>query len=220
MIWNNLFSKKNLQEILQICIIILDHKKFFDSTFIFIILFARNSSNKALNYYLKFTRNSLNFHSSKKHQFKISISYLLLSQQLLSSFIMTCDVESVKSQTTCLLRSIVNRRVSLLLIDASIEAEKAVISWNINIKKQLFHWISNQFDEVINMLNKLQSQWDLTLQLNEHWLLVQDNHKKKVKQLKVAFDKNDELEKKISQLQDEWLNFRAKQRQADRFMLH
>jgi len=36
-----------------------------------------------------------------------------------------------------------------------------------------------------------------------------------VKQLKVAFDKNDELEKKISQLQDERLNFRAKQRQAD-----
>jgi len=39
-----------------------------------------------------------------------------------------------------------------------------------------------------------------------------------VKQLKVAFDKNNELEKKISQLQGERLNFRAKQRQADRFM--
>ncbi len=39
-----------------------------------------------------------------------------------------------------------------------------------------------------------------------------------MKQLKVAFDKNDELEKKISQLQDERLNFRVKQRQADRFM--
>ncbi len=75
MIQNNLFSKKNLQEILQICIIILDCKKFFDSTLIFIILFTRNSSNKAFNYYLKFTRDSLNFHSSKninlKHQFLI-----------------------------------------------------------------------------------------------------------------------------------------------------
>ncbi len=70
------------------------------------------------------------------------------------------------------------------------------------------------------MLNKLWSQWDLTLQLNEHWLLVQDDHKKRAKQLKVAFDKNDELEKKISQLQDEWLNFRAKQRQVDQFMSH
>jgi len=60
----------------------------------------------------------------------------------------------------------------------------------------------------------------LTLQLNEYWLLIQDNHKKRVKQLKVAFDKNDELEKKISQLQDEWLNFRTKQRQADQFMSH
>ncbi len=69
------------------------------------------------------------------------------------------------------------------------------------------------------MLNELQSQWNLTLQLNEHWLLVQNNHKKRVKQLEVTFDKNDELEKKINQLQDERLNFRAKQRQADQFML-
>ncbi len=68
------------------------------------------------------------------------------------------------------------------------------------------------------MLNKLWSQQNLTLQLNEHWFFVQDDHKKKVKQLKVAFDKNNELEKKINQLQDEWLNFRAKQRQADQSM--
>ncbi len=131
---------------------------------------------------------------------------------------MTCDVKSVEFRTTHLLRSTVNKRVSLLLIDASVEAEKADISWNINIEEQLFHWVSNQLDEVINMLNELRSQRDLTLQLNEHWLLVQDNHKKRAKQLEVAFDKNDELEKKISQLQDEWLNFRAKQRQADRSM--
>ncbi len=131
---------------------------------------------------------------------------------------MTRDVESVESRTTRLLRSTVNRRVSLLLIDASVEAEKAVISWNINIEEQLFHWVSNQLDKVINMLNELRSQRDLTLQLNEHWLLVQDNHKKRAKQLEVAFDKNDELEKKINQLQGERLNFRAKQRQADRSM--
>jgi len=41
-----------------------------------------------------------------------------------------------------------------------------------------------------------------------------------VKQLEVTFNKNDELEKKISQLQDERLNFRAKQRQADQSMSH
>jgi len=110
----------------------------------------------------------LNFHSSKKHQFKTSISHLFLSQLLLSSFIMTCDVKSVESWTTHLLKSIVSKRVSLLLINASIEAEKAVIAWNINIKKQLFHWVSNQLNKVINMLNELWSQWDLTLQLNEH----------------------------------------------------
>jgi len=132
---------------------------------------------------------------------------------------MTCDVESVELRTTRLLKSTVNRRVSLLLIDASVEAEKAIISWNINIEEQLFHWVSNQLDEVINMLNELRSQRDLTLQLNEHWLLVQDDHKKRAKQLEVAFDKNDELEKKINQLQGERLNFRAKQRQADRSML-
>ncbi len=131
---------------------------------------------------------------------------------------MTRDVESVESRTTRLLRSTVSRRVSLLLINASVEAEKAVIAWNINIEEQLFHWVSNQLNEVINMLNELRSQRDLTLQLNEHWLLVQEDHKKRAKQLEVAFDKNDELEKKIHQLQGERLNFRAKQRQADRPM--
>ncbi len=68
------------------------------------------------------------------------------------------------------------------------------------------------------MLNELQSQRNLTLQLNEHWFLVQDDHRKRVKQLEVTFNKNNELEKKINQLQDEQLNFRAKQRQADRSM--
>ncbi len=123
---------------------------------------------------------------------------------------MTCDIKSVESWTTHLLKSIINKRVSLLLIDASVKAEKAVISWNINIEEQLFHWISNQFNEIINMLNEFRSQQDLTLQLNEHWLLIQNDHKKRVKQLKVAFDKNDELEKKINQLQCKWLNFRVK----------
>ncbi len=131
---------------------------------------------------------------------------------------MARDVKPVGSRTTRLLRSTVSRRVSLLLIDASVEAEKAAIAWNINIEEQLFHWVSNQLNEVINMLNELRNQRDLTLQLNEHWLLVQDDHKKRAKQLEAAFDKNDELEKKISQLQGERLNFRAKQRQADRSM--
>ncbi len=70
---------------------------------------------------------------------------------------MTHDIKSVEFWTTHLLKSIVNRKVSLLLIDASVEAEKAVISWNINIEEQLFHWVSNQFDEVINMLNEFWS---------------------------------------------------------------
>ncbi len=85
MIWNNLFSKENLQEILQICIIILDCKKFFDFTLIFIILFARNSLNKALNYYLKFTRDSLNFYSSKNIYFYLNNFYLFSSWYMMSS---------------------------------------------------------------------------------------------------------------------------------------
>ncbi len=131
---------------------------------------------------------------------------------------MARDAEPVESRTTRLLRSTANRRVSLLLIDASAEAEEAVTPWNINIEEQLFHWASNQPDEVINMLNELRSQRNLTLQLNEHWLLVQDDHKKRAEQLEAAFDKNDELEEKINQLQGERLNFRAEQRQADRPM--
>ncbi len=95
MIQNNLFSKKNLQKILQICIIILDCKRFFDSTLICIILFARNSSNKALNYYLKFTRNSLNFHSSKninlKHQ-SFTYSYLNNFYLLSSWYVMSSQL--------------------------------------------------------------------------------------------------------------------------------
>jgi len=152
------------------------------------------------------------------HQIKTSILHLSLSQQLLPTIIMTRDVESVESWTAHLLRSTVNRRVSLLLIDASVEIEEATTSWDIKNKKQLCQWVANQLDQIIDMLNELRSQRDLTLQLNEHWLLVQDDHKKRAKQLEVAFDKNDELEKKVSQLQDERLNFRAKQRQVDRSM--
>ncbi len=152
------------------------------------------------------------------HQIKTSISHLSLPQQLLSTIIMTCNVESVESRTACLLKSTVNRRVSLLLIDVSVEAEEATTSWNIKNKKQLCQWVANQLDQIIDILNELWSQQDLTLQLNEHWILVQDDHKKRVKQLEVAFEKNDELEEKINQLQSERLNFKAKQRQADQSM--
>ncbi len=131
---------------------------------------------------------------------------------------MARDAEPVGPRTTRLLRSTANRRVSLLPIDAPAEAEEAATPWNINTEEQLFHWASNQPDEVINMLNELRSQRDLALQLNEHWLLVQDDHKKRAEQLEAAFDKNDELEEKINQLQGERLNSRAEQRQADRPM--
>jgi len=131
---------------------------------------------------------------------------------------MARDAEPVGPRTTRLLRSTASRRVSLLPTDASAGAEEAATPWNINTEEQLFHWASNQPNEVINMLNELRSQRDLALQLNEHWLLVQDDHKKRAEQLEAAFDKNDELEEKINQLQGERLNSRAEQRQADRPM--
>ncbi len=131
---------------------------------------------------------------------------------------MARDAEPVGPRTTRLLRSTASRRVSLLPTDAPAGAEEAAIAWNINTEEQLFHWASNQPNEVINMLNELRSQRDLALQLNEHWLLVQDDHKKRAEQLEAAFDKNDELEEKVSQLQGERLNSRAEQRQADRPM--
>ncbi len=56
---------------------------------------------------------------------------------------------------------------------------------------------------------ELRSQRDLALQLNEHWILVQDDHKKRAEQLEAVFEKNDELEEKINQLQSERLNSKA-----------
>ncbi len=131
---------------------------------------------------------------------------------------MTRDAESVGPRTARLLRSTANRRVSLLPTDAPAGVEEATTPWDIKNKEQLCQWVANQPDQIIDMLNELRSQRDLALQLNEHWLLVQDDHKKRAEQLEVAFDKNDELEEKVSQLQGERLNSRAEQRQADRPM--
>ncbi len=41
---------------------------------------------------------------------------------------MIYNIKSVESWTICLLKSIINKKVSLLLINASVEAEKAVIA--------------------------------------------------------------------------------------------
>ena len=131
---------------------------------------------------------------------------------------MARDAESVGPRTARLLRSTANRRVSLLPTDAPAEAEEATTPWNIKNKEQLCQWAANQPDQIIDMLNELRSQRDLALQLNEHWILVQDDHKKRAEQLEAAFEKNDELEEKINQLQSERLNSKAEQRQADRPM--
>lgn len=66
------------------------------------------------------------------------------------------------------------------------------------------------------MLNELRSQRDMALQLNEHWLIEQDDHRKRANQLEAAFEQNDELEAKNNQLHTELLNFKTTQRQVDR----
>ncbi len=61
------------------------------------------------------------------------------------------------------------------------------------MSQQLTQW-SHQYVEWASKSMRLDST------THEHWLLIQDDHKKRVKQLKVAFDKNNELEKRINQL--------------------
>jgi len=67
---------------------------FFDSTLIFTILSARDSSDKALNYYLKFTRDSLNFHSSKN----INLKHQPLIYPYLNNFYLLSSWHAMPSQ--------------------------------------------------------------------------------------------------------------------------
>jgi len=68
---------------------------------------------------------------------------------------MTCNFESVESWTTCLLRSIANKWVSLLSFNVSAESQNVAISWNIKIEEQLRQWTLDQSNEIIKMLDEL-----------------------------------------------------------------
>ncbi len=98
---------------------------------------------------------------------------------------MTHDSESVESQTACLLKSIANKWVFLISVDASARFQNADTSWNIKTEEQLHQWVHNQSNEIIKMLNKLTSQRDMTLKLNEQWIVVQVKHDKRLNQLKI-----------------------------------
>ncbi len=130
-------------------------------------------------------------------------------------FIMTRDSESVESWTTCLLRSIANRRVFLLSFNASAESQNVTISWNIKIKKQLHQWAINHSNEIIKMLNELKDQQNMTLKLNKQWIDLQVNHIKKLNELKVNQTTIDTQEETIIKLQEKVLSLKKRQCSAD-----
>ncbi len=98
---------------------------------------------------------------------------------------MTRDFKSVESRTACLLRSIASKWVSLISFDASVDVKNADTSWNIKTEEQLRQWAHDQLNKIIKMLNKLRSQWDMTLKLNEQWIVVQVEHDKRSNQLEI-----------------------------------
>ncbi len=98
---------------------------------------------------------------------------------------MTRDFESVESRTARLLRSIASRRVFIISFDVSAESQNVTISWDINTSQQLRQWAHDQSNEIIKMLIELRDQWDMTLKLNEQWIVVQVEHDKRLNQLKI-----------------------------------
>ncbi len=98
---------------------------------------------------------------------------------------MTCNSESVESQTAHLLKSIANRRVFLISVDASTRSQNADTSWNIKTEEQLHQWVHDQSNEIIKMLNELRSQQNMTLKLNKQWIVVQVKHDKRLNQLEI-----------------------------------
>ncbi len=112
-----------------------------------------------------------------KSFFKLHLSNLSQFIYLYLQFlIMTHDFESVEFRTTHLLRSIANKRISLLSFNVSAESQNVVTSWNIKIKEQLRQWALDQLNEIIKMLNELRDQRNMTLKCNEHWIILQVEH--------------------------------------------
>ncbi len=124
---------------------------------------------------------------------------------------MTCDFKSVEFRTTRLLRSIANRRVSLLSFNASAESQNVAISWNIKIKEQLRQWVLDQSNEIIKMLDELRDQQNMTLKCNEHWIILQVEHTQRLKQLEINCMTMNILEEINTRLQEKMLKLKEKQ---------
>ncbi len=123
--------------------------------------------------------------------------------------------ESVESWTAHLLRSIANRRVFLISVDASAKSQNVAISWDINTSQQLRQWAINQSDEIIKMLIELRDQWDMTLKLNEQWIDVQVDHIKRLNELEINQMTIDTQEETIINLREKVLSLKKRQRSAN-----
>ncbi len=123
---------------------------------------------------------------------------------------MTRDFESVESWTANLLRSIASRRVFIISFDASAESQNVTTSWDINTSQQLRQWVHDQLNEIIKMLIELKDQQDLTLKLNEQWIVVQVEHDKRLNQLKIKQMIIDTLKEINKHYQKKMLNLKNK----------
>ncbi len=123
---------------------------------------------------------------------------------------MTRDFEPVESRTARLLRSTASRRVFIISFDVSAESQNVAISWNINMSQQLRQWAIDQSDEIIKMLIELRDQRDMTLKLNEQWIIVQVEHDKRLNQLEIKQMIIDTLEEINKRYREKMLNLKNK----------
>ncbi len=166
--------------------------------------------NNLLRLFRKFARDSLNYF----HQI-----YSNLSQSNLSIYlyllIMIRDNESVESRTAHLLKSTANRRVSLLSFDVSTEAKNVKTSWNIKIEEQLRQWALDQSNEIIKMLDELRDQRDMILKCNEHWIVLQVDHIKRLDELNINQTTINTQEETIIELREKVLSLKKRQRSVN-----
>ncbi len=123
---------------------------------------------------------------------------------------MTRDFESVVSRTARLLRSIASRRVFIISFDVSAESQNVTTSWNINTSQQLRQWAHDQLNKIIKMLIELRDQRDMTLKLNEQWIIVQVEHDKRLNQLEIKQMIIDTLEETNKRYREKMLNLKNK----------
>ncbi len=117
---------------------------------------------------------------------------------------------------TRLLRSTANRRVSLLSLNVSAESQNVAISWNIKIEEQLRQWVLDQSNKIIKMLNELRDQRDMILKCNEHWIVLQIKHIKRLKQLKINCASMNTLKETNTRLREKMLSFKDKLKEVQR----